>query len=90
MPAATPKKPAAPAPPSLGPPQTNLSIRAQLEAGPRFEPEVPDRDGARCICGDGTGPRDRLTGLCVWCWRSLRFAAFPLRPPCGCAECKET
>jgi hypothetical protein len=51
-----------------------LTLRQQIEAGPVFEADMPDSDGRRCVCGDGTSPRDKETGLCVACWRVYRFS----------------
>jgi hypothetical protein len=48
-------------------------LREQIAAGARFEAQSPDRDGARCVCGDGVEPRDRNTDLCKLCWRAWRF-----------------
>lgn len=55
-------------------PLDRRTVREKIAAGRKFEPEVPDRDGARCVCGDGTSPRDRISGLCVSCWRHHRWS----------------
>ena len=54
-----------------------LTTREAIAEGPKFDEEIPDRDGARCVCGDGANQRDRATGLCRVCWRIWRWS--PIR-----------
>lgn len=51
------------------------TVREKIMGGRRFEEEVPDRDGARCVCGDGVTARDKVTGLCRPCWRQWRWSS---------------
>jgi len=61
----------------------NPSVREQIAAGPRFERDVStdEEERAGCVCGlrsqsrDGHTYRDRLTRLCVDCWRAWRWSS---------------
>lgn len=52
-----------------------LTLRERIAKGPRFDEDTPDRDGARCVCGDGVTVRDKLTSLCRPCWRAWRWSS---------------
>lgn len=65
----------------VGHPVVHLTIREQIEQGPVFVEEKPDRDGRRCACGDGTNVRDVKTGLCRACWRVWHWSPIRERGP---------